>query len=131
MTRGSTSKNLPVGTQVVTLTTGKGWRGEEMCPAGTVGVVVGSDERSADKYHVRLTDGSVVSFAREGLAVRKHYQRDAAQHGRKEKSQPNFNDYIIYGCVVGSRAFGLDEEGSDYDRRGIFLPPSELERGSD
>ena len=33
---------------------------------------------------------------------------------------------MIYRCVVGSRAYGLDDEGSDTDRRGIYLPPAEL-----
>jgi predicted nucleotidyltransferase len=32
---------------------------------------------------------------------------------------------VIYRCVVGSRAYGLDQEGSDWDRRGIYLPPAE------
>lgn len=38
----------------------------------------------------------------------------------------DLHQYVIYRCVVGSRAFGLDVEGSDFDRRGIFLPPAEL-----
>jgi uncharacterized protein len=29
--------------------------------------------------------------------------------------------------VVGSRAYGLDHEGSDVDRRGIYLPPADLQ----
>src|ERR1041385_7896977 len=33
---------------------------------------------------------------------------------------------VIYRCVVGSRAYGLEETGSDTDRRGIYLPPAEL-----
>jgi hypothetical protein len=33
---------------------------------------------------------------------------------------------IIFRCVIGSRAYGLDDETSDIDRRGIFLPPAEL-----
>ncbi|MBI3946147.1 MAG: nucleotidyltransferase domain-containing protein [Armatimonadetes bacterium] len=33
--------------------------------------------------------------------------------------------HIIYRCVVGSRAYGLDEADSDTDRRGIYLPPAE------
>ncbi len=33
---------------------------------------------------------------------------------------------IIYRCVVGSRAYGLDGAESDTDRRGIYLPPAEL-----
>ncbi|MFF3327216.1 DNA polymerase beta superfamily protein [Streptomyces sp. NPDC002889] len=32
----------------------------------------------------------------------------------------------IYSCVMGSRAFGLATEGSDTDRRGVFLVPTAL-----
>ncbi len=35
-------------------------------------------------------------------------------------------DHTIYRCVMGSRAFGLATEGSDTDRRGIFLAPTPL-----
>ncbi len=35
-------------------------------------------------------------------------------------------DYAIYRCVVGSRANGLEQEESDIDRRGIYLPPAML-----
>jgi uncharacterized protein len=38
----------------------------------------------------------------------------------------NLNDYVIYRCIVGSKAFGLDDENSDTDYRGIYLPPAEL-----
>jgi predicted nucleotidyltransferase len=34
--------------------------------------------------------------------------------------------YVIYQCVVGSRAFGLEQTGSDVDRRGFYLPPADL-----
>ncbi len=30
-------------------------------------------------------------------------------------------EHVIYRCVIGSRAYGLDEDGSDIDRRGIYL----------
>jgi hypothetical protein len=40
---------------------------------------------------------------------------------------PDLFQYVIYRCVVGSRAFGLDEESSDTDRRGIYLPPANLQ----
>ncbi|WP_228985018.1 nucleotidyltransferase domain-containing protein, partial [Streptomyces sp. DH12] len=33
-------------------------------------------------------------------------------------------DHTIYACVMGSRAFGLATEGSDTDRRGVFLAPT-------
>ncbi|MCX4822100.1 nucleotidyltransferase domain-containing protein [Streptomyces sp. NBC_01142] len=35
-------------------------------------------------------------------------------------------DHTIYSCVMGSRAFGLATDGSDTDRRGVFLAPAPL-----
>jgi predicted nucleotidyltransferase len=35
-----------------------------------------------------------------------------------------YEQYIIFRCVVGSRAYGLAGEQSDTDRRGIYLPPA-------
>jgi predicted nucleotidyltransferase len=35
-------------------------------------------------------------------------------------------DHTIYACVMGSRAFGLATEGSDTDRRGVFVAPTPL-----
>ncbi|MCH5674024.1 nucleotidyltransferase domain-containing protein [Streptomyces gilvus] len=35
-------------------------------------------------------------------------------------------DHTIYSCVMGSRAFGLATEGSDTDRRGVYLAPTPL-----
>jgi predicted nucleotidyltransferase len=37
-----------------------------------------------------------------------------------------YEPHIIYRCVVGSRAYGLSGEGSNTDRRGIYLPPASL-----
>src|SRR4051794_23778279 len=37
-----------------------------------------------------------------------------------------YERYIILRCVVGSRAHGLESEGSDTDRRGVYLPPASL-----
>ena len=39
---------------------------------------------------------------------------------------PNLFERVIYRCVIGSRAYGLEGEDSDTDRRGIYLPPAEL-----
>ncbi|MCX4848866.1 nucleotidyltransferase domain-containing protein [Streptomyces sp. NBC_00893] len=35
-------------------------------------------------------------------------------------------DHTVYSCVMGSRAFGLATEGSDTDRRGVFLAPTPM-----
>ncbi|MFJ2177872.1 DNA polymerase beta superfamily protein [Streptomyces sp. NPDC087851] len=40
-------------------------------------------------------------------------------------------DHTVYACVMGSRAFGLATEGSDTDRRGVFLAPTPLYWGFD
>jgi predicted nucleotidyltransferase len=37
-----------------------------------------------------------------------------------------YESFIILRCVVGSRAYGLEGEDSDTDRRGVFLPPAAL-----
>src|SRR5437868_10437804 len=37
-----------------------------------------------------------------------------------------YEPFVILRCVVGSRAYGLSGEGSDTDRRGVFLPPAAL-----
>jgi predicted nucleotidyltransferase len=127
MGRLPTTRSLPIGTQVVALTPGKGPRGDEICHQGSVGVVIGPVEKPPDSYQVRLADGSIVIFPRESLAIRKHFQLDSAHRGRTQDAQPDLNEYIIYRCVVGSRAFGLAEDASDFDRRGIFLPPAHLQ----
>ncbi|MCM2418564.1 MULTISPECIES: nucleotidyltransferase domain-containing protein [unclassified Streptomyces] len=34
--------------------------------------------------------------------------------------------HTVYSCVMGSRAFGLATEGSDTDRRGVYVAPTPL-----
>ena len=38
----------------------------------------------------------------------------------------DLHNFIIYRCIVGSRAYGLETDQSDTDRRGIYLPPANL-----
>jgi hypothetical protein len=33
---------------------------------------------------------------------------------------------VIYRCVIGSRAYGLEGDESDTDYRGVYLPPADL-----
>src|SRR5438067_10579055 len=51
-------------------------------------------------------------------------QQDAAPPAG-EAAEAILRGSVIYRCVVGSRAYGLDEAGSDTDRRGIYLPPAD------
>jgi predicted nucleotidyltransferase len=41
-------------------------------------------------------------------------------------SEHDFHDDIICTAVIGSRAYGLEHDESDVDRRGIYLPPADL-----
>jgi uncharacterized protein len=113
---------IPIGTQVVTRVEGRSTDGSAAYPRGAVAVVVAAPSEGAEAYCVRFPDGGEALFRRDELAIRKHFQRQGF-----EPSVPGeLYNCIIYRCVVGSRAYGLDEDGSDTDRRGIYLPPADL-----
>lgn len=38
----------------------------------------------------------------------------------------DLTNQVIFRCVIGSRAYGLSEDQSDTDRRGIYLAPAEM-----
>jgi predicted nucleotidyltransferase len=45
-------------------------------------------------------------------------------HVAAERS--NLYERVIYRCVIGSWAYGLEDDQSDTDYRGVYLPPAEL-----
>lgn len=47
--------------------------------------------------------------------------------GEPLQDATGLDEYVIFRCIVGSQAYGLSREASDIDRRGIYLPPAELE----
>lgn len=113
---------VPIGTQVVTNVEIKRQNGALDFPRGTVGVIVKSPPDNTHTYRVRFMDDSEAALHRRQFTIRKHFQNPL------ETGAGTFNlyDYVTYRCVIGSRAFGLDEEGSDTDIRGIYLPPADL-----
>jgi hypothetical protein len=114
---------LPVGTQVVTRVAAR-VAGGEVHPRGEVGVIVRAPSDGGHAYRVRLPDGAEVSLRRHELAIRRH-ESDAAALG-EGPDEGDLYRYVIYRCVVGSRAYGLEDPGSDTDRRGVYLPPASL-----
>ncbi len=116
---------LPIGTQVVTRVEVMGDAGETVAPRGAVGVIVAAPGEGGDGYRVRFPSGLVATLARQEFGVRSHVQRDGLLGAGTTEENRNLYRYVIYRCVVGSRAYGLDEPGSDVDRRGIYLPPAE------
>ena len=121
---------LPIGTAVVSKVDVKGRGGGLTVTAGAVGRVVESPVDADHSYRVRFVGGEEAMLRRGELAVLSHYQGISGEP-RPEGSGPlaehDLHKYVIYRCVVGSRAYGLDNAESDYDRRGVYLPPAEMQ----
>lgn len=114
---------LPIGTQIVTLIEVKVLNENRFQPRGTVGVIKSSPKDSTHSYLVEFPDASLALLKRNEFAIRKQFQTETALNPLEDK---DLSKYVIYRCVVGSRAFGLDDEKSDTDLRGIYLPPANL-----
>lgn len=117
---------LPVGTQVVSRIEIKGTGGEILAPRGAVGEIVEAPSDNFHCYRVRFPNGHIAPLKRQEMSVRKHYQRGEIQPAGEVLADFNLYDHVIYQCVVGSRAYGLDDTGSDTDRRGIYIPPADM-----
>ena len=115
---------LPLGTQVVTRIAVK-TTGGVVLPRGAVGVIVTVPDRPDIGYEVRFPDGIVSMFTRDQLSIRKQVQQDVL--GAENVAHEPLFGYVIYRCIIGSRAYELDGPDSDIDRRGIFLPPARLQ----
>jgi hypothetical protein len=136
--------NIFAGTQVVSLVEVRGTNNSLVHPRGAVGVVTRTPAVEGEFFLVRFPDGFEKPLQRSQIEVLKHFKDRLGEVGRvtpgapvsTEKSpsngvqvQPAFDleSFIIYRCVVGSRAYGLDNDESDTDRRGIYLAPAELQ----
>jgi predicted nucleotidyltransferase len=117
---------IPVGTQVVSRVEIKGADGKPVHPEGVVGVIISSPIDHEHAYRVRFPDGAEAYLRRHEIVTLRDYQLTGLQKTYSALAEYNLQDYIIYRCVIGSRAYGLDHDASDTDRRGIYLPPAEL-----
>ncbi|PRQ06467.1 DNA polymerase beta superfamily protein [Enhygromyxa salina] len=107
---------LPHGTEVTTRVDRE--VAGRVVSQGAVGRVK-AIEGSAVTVHV-VGVGNV-RYAREELTPRKAGQLEFAV--RREAAWQALRPNVILETVVGSRAWGLAEEGSDTDRRGVFVLP--------
>jgi len=89
---------------------------------GSVGVVTQAPLTHDYTYMITFADGSVVRAAKSDLSVRRS---DAPEDGMPAREISAFEPLVIYKVRMGSNAFGLANENSDTDERGIFLPPAE------
>jgi uncharacterized protein len=116
--------NVSAGTQVVALAEVRGTNNSLAHPSGAVGVVTRTPAGAEQHFLVRFPDGFEISFVRGQFEVLKHFKDRLGGDG----GRPDFvlEDTVIYQCVVGSRAYGLDDDESDTDRRGVYLAPADL-----
>lgn len=112
---------VPVGTQVVSRVDVNTESG--VCLAGAVGKIVRTPTDNSHSYEIELPDGRCLHLQRHQFSLRKQYQIQGLPDFLADY---NLQDYVIYRCVVGSRTYGLDDQYSDCDRRGIYLPPAPL-----
>jgi predicted nucleotidyltransferase len=117
---------LPVGTAVVMLVDVRDADGRPSHPRGSTGVIVKSPADPEHSYRVRMAAGDEHSLKRHQIQVLKEWQREGYQPRADPLAQHDLYRYVIYRCVVGSRAYGLDHGESDTDRRGIYLPPAAM-----
>jgi predicted nucleotidyltransferase len=121
--------NIFAGTQVVARIEVRGPGNSLVHPRGAVGVVTRTPAVAGEQYLVRFPDGFEAAFPHEQLEVLKHFKDRLGDNAQNNAEQPSFEleQFIIYRCMVGSRAYGLDTEASDTDYRGIYLAPAELQ----
>jgi predicted nucleotidyltransferase len=118
---------LPVGTQIVTRVPIKGSSGQTIHQKGSVGVIIDVRPDLAQQYMIRFPSGGEFLMARQDFAVRKHLRQATLQQQLQHLGFADLYPQVIYRCVVGSRAYGLDNDESDTDRRGFYLSPADLQ----
>jgi hypothetical protein len=118
------SSILPLGTRVVTSSEIAVPENGMSLPAGAVAEIIRSPGDPAGVYRIRFPDGAEATARREELTILRTMQRDRLRGG--SDTGIDWMSFVALRVVVGSRAFGLDVEGSDYDRRGFYIAPADL-----
>lgn len=117
---------LPIGTQIVTLRNITGDGGRILHPRGAVAVITRSPSDLNHSYRVRFLDGTEDALHRNDLAVLAAYKEGEIGDAQLTAARHDLFSRVMYRCVIGSRAYGLDHDASDTDYRGIYLPPADL-----
>lgn len=116
--------NIHAGTQIVTKIGVHGSNNALVHPRGAVGIVTRTPCGNEQHFLVRFPDGFEASLLCEELEVLKLFKDRLDPAGADDF---DLKAHVIYRCIVGSRAYGLETEGSDTDLRGIYLAPAELQ----
>ena len=130
---GHQPDNIPAGTQVVSSVPIRGTNDALVHPRGAVGIITRTPTGEQNHYLVRFPDGFVNPLTREEFDILKHFKDRVPGVASAPTDSPEFDldQFVIYRCVSGSRAYGLETDDSDTDLRGnyfILLNWSELGR---
>lgn len=115
-----------MGTQVVVTKPVQDGKGRVVHPSGAVGAIVRVPMDRQHAYRVRFMDGFESAIHHDSLVPLAEFKQGELYAGDNELTRLGLFRRIIFCCVIGSRAYGLDGEESDIDRRGIYLPPAEM-----
>jgi predicted nucleotidyltransferase len=113
-----------VGTRVVTLVEILGQSGLIAHPSGAVGVVVKSPTDASHSYRVRFPDGHEASLRRDEVTMLARF-KESNDDPLAVVAHADLYDRVFYRCVIGSQAYGLADDNSDVDRRGVYLPTAD------
>ncbi|MCU1229278.1 MAG: nucleotidyltransferase [Acidobacteria bacterium] len=114
---------VPAGTQIVAIAQVSVIETDRSLPAGAVGVIVRAPADPSHAYRIRFVDGAESTLLRDEFRI----LNAVRESGVGESAEIDWTEFVIFRCIVGSRAYGLDTEQSDVDRRGIYLPPASLQ----
>lgn len=114
-----------VGSQVVTLMELKDQQGRTQHPRGAVGVVVRSPSDLDHAYRVRFPDGDDATLHRHEITLLAAMKEAEIGDSTGLRVSDDLYQRVILRCVIGSQAYGLACEGSDVDRRGVYLPTAD------
>lgn len=95
--------------------------GDVVHPRGSTGVIIHAPGDVAHRYRVSFPGGEQTTLERGEMEVLGHFQQAGIDNNEVDLWQ-----FVIYRCVIGSRAYGLDHDASDTDRRGIYQPPADV-----
>lgn len=114
---------IPPGTQIVAVDGVTIAETGRTLPGGAVGVIIRAPADATHAYRIRFVDGSEASLRRDAFRI----LQAVRESGVGESAEIDWSRFVIFRCIVGSRAYGLEHDASDVDRRGIYLPPAELQ----
>lgn len=115
-----------VGTQVVTRKDVMSKEDRIAHPAGAVGVVVRSPLDQQHAYRVKFLDGFEAALHHQQLVRLSDYKNESIRDQDPSLMSSGLYERVIFRCVIGSRAYGLEDDQSDTDRRGVYLPSAQL-----